>query len=113
VLAHDCPHITPAHQAHRDEQESAGGAGLVNRDDVRIIYQRRSPGFPDEPAPERPVGTKSGCENLHGHLPAQPLVTGPEHHGHAAVSDLLLQAVAGDHRANPDTVRYAGNIVTV
>jgi hypothetical protein len=97
VLAHQSPHITAADQPHRDEQQAAGLASLENRDDVRIIYHRCSARFPDEPTPERPVSPERGCEDFHGHLPTQSLVTSAEHYGHAAASDLLFEAVATEH----------------
>jgi hypothetical protein len=46
-------HVAPADIAHRDEQDSAGFAGLEYRDDVRVVNGRRSPRLTDEPLAER------------------------------------------------------------
>ena len=113
VLAHEPPHITAADQPHGDEQQAPGLACLENRNDMRIIDHRRGARFPDEPAPERPVSPESRREDLYGHLPAQSFVSGPEHHGHAAAPDLLLQAIATEHRADPDTVCTVGYVAAI
>ena len=87
------PQVTARHEPHRDEQRAVGLAGLVDRDDVRVIDRGRRPGLGDEPAPERRVRRQRRREDLQRHQPAQPLVAGPEHHRHPARADLGLQPV--------------------
>jgi hypothetical protein len=87
------PQVPALHEPHRDEQRAFGLAGLVDRDDVRVIDRRRRPGLGDEPAPERRVCGQCRGEDLQGHQPAQPLVAGTEHQPHPAHPDLGLQPV--------------------
>jgi hypothetical protein len=49
--------------------------------------------------PEILVGGQPRGEELQRDQPVEPVVAGPEHHGHPARADLFLQAVPGDPRA--------------
>ena len=89
------PQVTTMDEPHRDEQRPAGLAGLVHRDDVRVIHRRCGPRLGDEPAPERLVLGQPGREDLQRYRPVQPLIAGPEHDRHAAPADLRLQPVTG------------------
>jgi hypothetical protein len=63
--------ITPAYKPHRDEQHAAGLAGLVDRDDVRVVHGRRHPRLADEPLPERLIRSQRRGHDLQRH-PAGP-----------------------------------------
>ena len=89
-------HVLAADVAHRDEEHATGLAGVEDRDDVRVVHRRRGAGFPDEPPPEGVVPGQVPGEDLQRHPAAQPDVTGPVDHGHAAPADLLDHLVAGD-----------------
>ena len=43
------PQVVPDDVAHRDEQQPVGVAGLVDRDDVRVVQRRGQPRLLDEP----------------------------------------------------------------
>ena len=88
--------IGPLHVAHRDEQVAAGGAGLVDRDHVRVVERRGEPGLADEPLPEAFVLGELGREHLERDLPLEPVVLGEVDDAHAAAAERALDPVARD-----------------
>ena len=94
LTAQQRPHVPAPHEAHRDEQHVTDLAGLVNRDDVRIVHGGGRPGLPDEALPEHVVGAHHRCHDLQRHQPVQALVARAEHDGHPARADLLFEPVS-------------------
>ena len=86
--------VPALHEAHRDEQHLPGLAGLVDRDDVRVVHGCRRPRLPDEALPEHVVGAHRGGHDLQRHEPVQALVARAEDNGHPARADLLLEPVS-------------------
>jgi hypothetical protein len=93
------PHVAAGDVAHRDEQDAARLAGLVQRDDVRVIDGGGGLGLPVEPLPERLVGGQRRSQDLERDDPAELLVASTEYRRHPAVPDLLLEQVPADPRA--------------
>ncbi len=91
--------VLPADVAHRDEQGPVCLAGIVDRNDVRMIDGRRGPHLPGEPLAEPRVTGELRRQNLQCHRSAQPGVERTVDDRHSAASDLLLDLVAGDLRA--------------
>ncbi len=94
--------VTARHEPHRDVQHPARLAGVVHRDDVRVIHRRRRPRLGDEPPPELLVHRHRRREDLQRHQAAQPLIAGPEDHREPACPDLRLQPVPRQQRARPE-----------
>jgi len=94
----DLPQVAAGYQPHRDEQRVPGLAGLVDRDDVRVIDSGRGPRLGDEPQPELLVGGQRRGEHLQRDHPAKPLVAGPVDNGHAARAERLFHPVPGHKR---------------
>ncbi len=46
------PQVTPGDETHGDEQDAVRLAGLVHRNDVRMIHRRDRPRLPQEPPTE-------------------------------------------------------------
>ncbi len=65
---------------------------------MRIIHGRRRAGLANETAPEFFIGGQRRRENLERYLPLESLIPGPEYDRHAALADLLFQAVPGNSR---------------
>ena len=85
--------VAALHVAHGDKEGAVGLAGLVDRDDVRVVNRGRRPRLADEPLPEPGVLGQRRGEQLQRDPPSQPLVGGPVDHGHPAQADLLLQQI--------------------
>src|SRR5258707_15742141 len=105
-LADEGPHIAAAHPPHRDEQHTARLAGLEDRDDVRVVHRRCGARLPDETLPERLVGSQGRSQDLERDRAIQAFVVRAEHHGHAALADLLFQQIAGDPRTGREAARH-------
>ena len=88
----------------------AGLAGLVHRDDVRILDRRGRLRLPDKPAPEILIGRQRRAEDLQRDQAVQPLITRPEHHRHPARTHLLLQQVPGNPRARSKTGQHTAGL---
>ena len=110
-LADQRAHVAAADVPHRDEQHAARLAGLEDRDDVRVIDRGGGPRLADESLPERVVGGQRRRQDLQRDRPVEPLVVRAEHHGHAALADLLLEQIAGDPRAGREAARHAGIVL--
>jgi hypothetical protein len=93
------PHVAAGDVAHRDEQHAARLAGLVQRDDVRVIDGGGGLGLPVEPLPERLVGGQRRSQDLERDDAAELFVAGTEDRRHPAVPDLLFEQVPADPRA--------------
>ncbi len=94
LTAQQRPDVPAPHQAHGDEQHLADLAGVVHRDDVRVLDGRRRPRLPDEALPEHVVRAHRRRHDLQRHQPVQPLIARAEDHGHPARADLLLEPVS-------------------
>jgi hypothetical protein len=96
--AHQRQHVPAGHVPHCDEQHPIGFAGLMHRDDVRVIDRRGRPRLAQEPLPEPLISRQCRRQDLQRHPPAQPLITRAEHHRHPTRADLPFQPVPGHLR---------------
>jgi hypothetical protein len=91
-----------ADQLH-DEVRPApvGHPGVEHLGDVRVVHEREGLALGLEPGDD--LGrVHAGLDHLDGHLAAdRVLLLGHEHDAHAALPDLLQQAVRPDRRARP------------
>jgi hypothetical protein len=95
-------------EPHRDEQDSARFAGLVDRDDVRVVDRGRGLRLAHEPQPERLVARQRRGHDLQGHEPAEADVAGLVDHGHATRADLPFEQVSRNLRTrSKDGLRAA------
>ena len=85
----------PGHVLHRQVQERAVGALVVDGDHVLLRQPRHRLGLADEPADEFLVPGQLGVHDLERHLAVQPRIGGPVDRGHPAVRD------ARGHRVPP------------
>ncbi len=112
--------------AHRDEEQLAELAGLVDRDDVRVVDRGRELRLAQEAVAERFVLGEVGGEELERDVALQALVLGQVDDAHAAAAEQGLDAVPGELGADPRVVahlhvrilafggspeRYAGRVV--
>ena len=92
------PQRAALHVGHDVEEQLAGLARVVDRQDVRV---GESGGELD--LAEEPVGADRGREvrpeDLQGDLAVVAEVLGEEHDGHAALAELALEAVAAGETA--------------
>jgi hypothetical protein len=95
---HHRAQVATGHIPHREIQDPVGLAGPVDGDDVRMVNRRGRQRLPDEPLTELAVPGQRRRENLQRDCPAQPLVPGPEHHGHSTGPDPRFQVIPGHHR---------------
>ena len=72
---------------HRDVQDAVGLAGVVDRDDVRMVEAGGDLGLADEALPERVVIGELGTEDLQRDLAAQSDVLGQVDDRHPSAAD--------------------------
>jgi len=94
MVAHQpVPQRLARHERHHVEQQPVGLAGIVDRQDVRVLQ----PGGDFDLAQE-PLGADGrrqlGAEQLDGHAPPVLAVEGAVHDGHATVTHFRLDLVA-------------------
>ncbi len=87
----------PVDELHDDVRERAelalDLAGVVDRDDGRVVQRRRVLRLAAEPELELRVTCEVGAEDLHGHVPGEPGVHAVVHLGHAAIAERVAQLV--------------------
>ena len=104
-----------AHVAHREIQAVLGLAGVVDRDDVRVVERRLDLALAAEARAERLVGGQRRVEQLQRDRAVQGLLRREVHGAHAAAAEQALDAVAGeprpglDHQRLPMIVRVDGD----
>jgi hypothetical protein len=87
------PEGVALHVGHDIEEEVAGAAGIVDREDVGVVEARGELDLAEEPLGadrSREIGT----EDLEGDLAVVAEILGQEHDGHAALAELALEVVA-------------------
>src|SRR4029079_10768225 len=111
-------HRPPRHQPALDLQHVAQGpaldvlhddvrlvavhvllAGVVDRDDRRVVQRRGGLRLTPEPGLERGVAGEIGAQHLDRDLPAEPDVATAVHLGHAAVAERLADLIPGSQQA--------------
>jgi hypothetical protein len=101
--------------AHGDVQLAGDLAGVVDRDDVRVVDRGGEAGLAQEALAEALVLRELGGEDLQRDRPLEREVVGAEHDSHPAAADEGLQPVAGElaaqtgigpHRAHGGGVRF-------
>ena len=92
------PERAALHVGHDVEEQLAGLAGVVDRKDVRVGETGGELDLAEEPlGADR--GREVGPEDLEGDLAVVAEVLGQEHDGHAALTELALEAVAAGETA--------------
>ena len=76
-----------------------GLAGVVDRDDRRVVQRRGGLRLAAEPGLERGVAGEVGAQHLDRDVPAEPEVAAAVHLGHAAVAERLADLVPGSQQA--------------
>ena len=75
---------------------------------MRVVDGCGSPRLPNETLPERLIGGQCRSQDLQRHRAVKALVVRTEHHGHAALTYLLLEQIAGDPRTGRKAARHDG-----
>ena len=91
---------------HRDEEAAVGLAGLVDRDDVRVVEARREPRLAQQSLAEALVVGERFREELERDRPLEPNVARAVDVAHATAPDEGLDLVAGDDVAWRDSPSY-------
>jgi hypothetical protein len=91
--------VRSIHEPHRDEQELAVLAGLVDGDHVRVVERGRDPRLAREPGAEGLVARELGRDQLERDGPVEGELARAVYDAHAAAPGLCLDPVAGDARA--------------
>jgi len=90
---------------HGEEASPVPLPHFVDVTDVRVIQRRRRPCFPEEAFVGRGVELQLRSEELQGHFAVEGDVVRKKHFPHAALADLLENAVvtesAADHGRSP------------
>jgi hypothetical protein len=94
----------PGYVLHRQVQERAVGALVVDPDDVLVRKPRHRLGLADEPADEVVVSGQLGVHDLERHLAVQPGVRGQVDRGHAAMRDACRHGVTPVEQAPGERV---------
>jgi hypothetical protein len=89
----------PADQLHREEVNPPLLFDAVDRDDSRVMERSDGPRLAAEPLEAIRLAGELGREDLHGDLPSELHVEGPEHDSHSAPADLLEEAIVGEDRS--------------
>ena len=84
---------------HRQVEQPVDLAGVVDRDDVRVLQGGGDPRLAREALAEARGLGEVGRDDLDGGPAPEVEVLGAVDHAHAAAADPLLDPVAGDHRA--------------
>jgi len=92
-------------QVHREKQPTAGVAGLVDANHVRVPDGGGEPGLPAEPRAELLVVGERGGHHLQRDLALGGERPGAVHDAHAATADDAVDAVAGELRARLEARR--------
>jgi hypothetical protein len=93
--------VDPVHVAHGDEEDALGFAGLVDRNDVRVVDRGREMRLPFEPLTEAGVVCELGRQDLERDLPLEPFLHGSVDDAHTAAADKPFDPVSGELRPDP------------
>jgi hypothetical protein len=89
------------HVAHGDVEQPVDLAGLVYRDDVRVIERSRKPGLAQEACAKAPVLGEFGRQELESNVPFEPGVVSEVDDAHSPAPQHALDAVARELGADP------------
>ncbi len=92
--------IRPFDEAHRHVELAGLLAGIEHRNHVGMVDRGRQLRLALEAAPEILIGREVRRDELDRALALERNVRGPVDHAHAAASDQLVEAIAGDHVAD-------------
>ena len=98
--------VDPVHVAHRDEQAAVCLAGLVDRNDVRVVEARGEPRLPQHPLAEPLVIGEAFAQELQGDGALEPHVERAVHLAHAAAPGKSTDLVAGDELTRRNASLY-------
>jgi hypothetical protein len=90
----------------RDEEEVLGRAGLVDRDDVRMVDRRGQLGLAQKAVTERFVLGEAGSQHLERNFALEPEILGQVHDAHAAPAQQRLDPITGELGADPRVVTH-------
>ena len=91
-------------EAHREVERAALGAGVEDRDDVRVVERGRQPALALEAGAEDRVARERGREHLQRDRAVERQVGGPVDDAHPAAPGDRVDAVAGEGRADGQLV---------
>jgi hypothetical protein len=95
--------VGPRDEPHREVQHSAHLAGVVDRDDVRVVERSRQARLPEEAVAEARALGEVRRQELEGDHPAEVLVLGAVHDAHATPAEFADEPVGAEvlARARP------------
>ena len=91
--------VGPDDVAHRQEELPLGLAGLVDREDARVVETRRQPGFALEAFAERLVVGELRRDEFERDRSLEAELGGAVDHAHPAARDECIDPVAPEHCA--------------
>ena len=89
----------PVDQFHDDIVRFAGMVHVIDGHDIGVGEHRDGLAFGMEPPPEILVAAEFFLEDLHRHIPVEPVIHGPIDHGHAAPADFLQYFITAVQQA--------------
>ena len=99
--------VGPLDVAHRDVDEAAEVAGVVDRDDVRVVDRGDRLRLADEPFAELLAAAEVGREGLQRRLALEQLVLGLVDEAHAAAAEQPGDPVPGNLRPRSERAVHA------
>jgi hypothetical protein len=97
--------VAPVDTGHRDVEEIALFAGVVDGEDARVVERGGELGFAQEPLAEVRL-PQSGGEQLQRRRPTEPHVLGSVDDARSAAPERLDDAVAAELRADAPVKRH-------
>ena len=105
MLAQELLEVAAGDVAHRDVELALVLAGVVDRDDVRMVERGGELRLAQEALSEAPVLGQLRCEQLEGDLAVERKVVGPVDDAHPAAAEQRLDPVAEELRADARVCR--------
>jgi hypothetical protein len=99
VARDELAQIEALDDSHRQKEVTALLAGLVNRDDVRVVDRRGEPRFTAEAVAKSLLGGQRRGQDLEGAVLVERQVARAVDDSHAALTDHLVETMTGEFRA--------------
>ena len=107
------PEVGPVHVAHRDVRHPVEVAGVVDRDDVRMVDRGDRLRLADEPLLEVVAAAELGREGLQGGLALEQHMFGLVDEAHAAASEQAGDPVPGELHASAKSAIHVRDSTSV